>query len=146
MPRSHVPNRRPRLGLLAAALVGAACLAGVAAQDRTPPGGAAPPADLALVPPDALGFVHVHVSHLWQSEVGKNLRQRFAKELGPVQQEAEKALGLAVDDVDRATLLFLSPRDQAPLAVLTARKPVDRATILRALVPEPEEHQYKEKA
>src|SRR5262245_9860079 len=122
MSHSNIAHRPRRLAALALALVGAFCLAwyaggGSSAQDRAG-GAAALPADLALVPPDALGFAHVNVAQLWQNEVAKNLRQALAKEIGPAQQQAEKLLGLRIEDIDRATAFMLSTKDEGPMIAL----------------------------
>src|ERR1700731_1102772 len=52
------------------------------------------PAGLALVPLDAVGFVHVRVADLWNSELGKNYRLRFPKHAAETERGFESTLAL----------------------------------------------------
>jgi hypothetical protein len=113
----------------------------LAAQDQ-PPG--ALPADLALVPPDAMAFVHVRVAEVWNGPVGQKLRQQWAKELAVAQPMITQLAGVAPDEVERATAIFPSPSDN-PLVIVMTRKPIDRTKLLAAALPEPREHQHKGK-
>ena len=86
-----------------------ALLAAVAAL--APAGRAADlPADLALVPPDAIGFVHVRARDLWASDLMATLRATVEK-AGPRALVAFDAQFYpAPSTIDRVTLV-LSPSD-----------------------------------
>src|SRR5262245_30614272 len=152
-PKSNQPwPGYRRLGLMAAAVL---CAAGLSAlvkespvsaqgQANTPAASALPP-DLALVPPDAFGFVHVRVADLFNSVVGQKVRQQMAKELAPVNQECKKRLGVTPEEIDRLTLMMRSPKEEYPLVAVATVKPYDRQALLAVALPEHEEHKQKGK-
>ncbi len=125
------------LGLIAAAGVWLAHRPDASAQEKS-----ALPADLALVPTDATCFVHVRVGEVWNSELGKNVRKQFGKVLDEIVPQVEKNLGVAIGDVERGTLVMLSPRDNDPVFILTTAKPYDRTKLLAVLGANPEENRH----
>jgi hypothetical protein len=68
------------------------------------------PTGLALVPPDAVGFGYVRVADLWNSDLGKKLRQRFPKETTKMQEGLKKSLGLTPRDIESCTVPYYSFR------------------------------------
>jgi hypothetical protein len=117
------------------------------------------PSDLALVPPDALAFVHVRVAEIWQSEVGKAFRQTGAAERGLGELKAlEVELGVSVAELDRVTLVVSFPsgldelfgdggRNSEPrlVAIVRTLKPYARQRVLDAVAPGAREEKYREK-
>jgi prepilin-type processing-associated H-X9-DG protein len=130
----------------------AACIAGFTDRAALPaadqPGAPAKtslPPDLAQVPPDALAFVHVRLSDLLQSELGKKLQQQLGKEMGQANQESRKRLGVSLEEIDRATVVMLSPKEEYPLVLISTLKPFDRQAVLHAALPGHQERQVKGK-
>jgi hypothetical protein len=66
------------------------------------------PASLGLVPPDAVGFIHVRVADLWDSGLGKKLRQRFAKEANGLEKGLQDFMGLRPDELESVTMPYQS--------------------------------------
>lgn len=96
------------------------------------------PADLALIHPDALGFVHVRVADVWKHEALKDARKLFEK-AGP------RALG-ALDEqfvpkpstIERVTTIILpfdGRGEPAMVAVLRFSAPFDAAAIKKNYLP-----------
>lgn len=102
------------------------------------------PPDLALVPPDAVFFVHMRVAELWNSEAGKKLRAQMPKEAQEAQREFEKGAGLALADLDRITVLLVEPppRGDEPLLIASTTTPIERDKLLRVILREPQERQH----
>ncbi len=98
------------------------------------------PADLALVPRDALGFLSVRVADVLRTEGVKRLEQWAVKEAGALfpasadwQAEIQKELGLRPDQVERVTVVALSAQSGSLVAVLSATQDIDRSLLLKGL-------------
>ncbi len=105
------------------------------------------PADLALVPTDALGFARVRVAELWHGEAGKALLAHLAKNYPDDLKDAEQALGLPVGDVELVTFILLSPTGPSPgVQVITTTKPYDRERVTRTVVPGATKHEHRGKS
>ncbi len=65
------------------------------------------PAGLMLVPPQALGFLHVRLADVWYSDLGEAVRQKMPKETLQLARQIEKLWGVAPTDVESVTMLFL---------------------------------------
>jgi hypothetical protein len=93
------------------------------------------PADPALgpVPTDALAFVSVKVSKLWDHPAAKPVRDWVAAQTdGPL----DAVFGLPPADLDRVTAFVPALEPQAgnePVWLVTARKPFNEARVLKAL-------------
>lgn len=122
--------------LLAALLVG--CRGGSAQNSPatdgkggggTPGGGGA---GLALVPPDAAGFMHIRVAKLWNDETAKAIRQQLPEdEMDEMQEDFQRSLGVEPGEVESLTIVLLkfSPH----LGIM----PFGPRTRMEAPVPEP---------
>jgi len=122
---------------------------GVAAKDEPAPKTDLP-ADLALVPPEAFGFISIRVAEIWNHEGTKEARTRLAKDEPDVFQQLEKGLGVSPADVERLTFVMPrapGPNDNGPaVAILvTTTKPYDRKKLLDELVPESKEKKHKDR-
>lgn len=104
------------------------------------PAAAQPPAaDKALdaVPRDGFAFVTLKVSQAWDHPVAAPIREQFLKQADMVKQ-LEAVTGVAPADLDRVTLFWshLEHRGpDAPVVVLTTRRPYNEARVLKALIP-----------
>jgi hypothetical protein len=63
----------------------------------------APPPELALVPQDSFGFLHIRPADLWKGEVGAALRQQFADESAKINRATEPFLGAPFDEIESVT-------------------------------------------
>jgi hypothetical protein len=97
------------------------------------------PADLAAVPPSAIGFVHVRVSDLWKSELMKDLRANFLQAGPKALQAFEDRFYPPPSTIDRVTLLMLTPPSPAAappfVAIVAFSKPFDRDKAIKILLP-----------
>jgi hypothetical protein len=122
---------RPTLAILLALALGSAA----PAADKLPP-------DLALVPGDAVAFVHVKVAEVWKAEVFADARAIFEK-AGPKALAAlDSQFVPAPTTIDRATLVVLPGAKEGPpvLAVVLAfSKPFDAKAVVKANMPKAEE-------
>lgn len=97
------------------------------------------PEDLALVPKDALAFVHMRVADLWTSPT----LQFVQRQLDPKLFEAaslhlEKRFGLTLAEIDRITLVVLAqqpPQWPEPYFIVQTLKPINRERLLSVLLP-----------
>src|SRR5262249_55736937 len=104
------------------------------------------PADLDLVPRDALGFACVRVGGLLRTDLLEKFQRQLLKdnkgfdEILPLSEKGplfEKELGLNPLAIERATLVMLSPSlEGSGLVILGLTKPVDRKKILDRLLGE----------
>jgi hypothetical protein len=103
------------------------------------------PADLDLVPRDALGFVHVRAADLWRSDLAREFRV-LVDTAGPDAWKAfEKKSPINPAIVERVTFIFLTPqtlREPFPaadpeamsaLVLVTTKKPFDPFPLIQAL-------------
>jgi prepilin-type processing-associated H-X9-DG protein len=98
--------------------------------------------DLALIPADAAGFVHVRVADLYKSEHFRELRQL----LGKAGEDALRAFNSrfvpAPSSVDRVTVYFLAPKpgthdDPEAIAIIATSAPFDRAGLVKTFATGP---------
>jgi hypothetical protein len=140
-----------RLGGGAAVLAG--LLAAVAALNPAPRFAAAQPAeeaaaDLALVPADAVGFVHVRLADLWKNEMFAPLRKTW-------ERAGDKAIGAldeqfvpAPSSINRVTgFVLIDPesREPQPFGVINFSKPFDPAQVVKAYLPGAKKKQVGQK-
>jgi prepilin-type processing-associated H-X9-DG protein len=103
---------------------------------------AQPPADadLALVPTDAVGFVHVRAKDLWKTDLFAGFRQTFEK-AGPKAMAALDAQFVPkISTFERATGFLLLDERQHPLPFLVLRftAPFSAAEVVKAYMPDAE--------
>ena len=102
------------------------------------------PADLALVPEDAYGFLAVDLSALRKGRPGKELSQQATERLGKLLVSSEEALGLEPDQIERVVMSLRRSKDSntlsGPLVAVSTSSPYDRSRVLQALLPRSEEH------
>lgn len=141
-------------GVLVAAVVLA--LSSLRALDTLPDRGVA--ADLAAVPPDALGFVHLRVQDLWQSDLGKGIRQSAPKDLMDELSRVEQWLGVGVNDLERLTAVvlpgdalsrlggpFVSNIPPEAIVVAATLRPYDRVQLLSRILGKSRVEAYRTK-
>ncbi len=90
------------------------------------------PADLALVPRDAVGFVSVRVADWWNSELGKQA-QALVGLLGGLEEMKKQTGGLTPADIERVTVVAPEPTPNA-FVLVAANKPFDQQKIVAQLV------------
>lgn len=115
--------------------LGAALALTVATAAQPPsPAPAQPPAQASVaVPADALGFVSVKVSKLWDNPAAKPLRDYIATQKDGL---LESLVGVPFADIDRVTVVLSMPneqRDPEPIVIVTTREKYTDAKVLKAL-------------
>src|SRR4051794_5350938 len=83
------------------------------------------PDDLARVPAKARGVFSVRVADLWASDLGKEFRKAFGKDLEKTVQHVRDTVGLAPEDIERLTAAstdLLAPETGAVLILRTSKK------------------------
>jgi hypothetical protein len=101
--------------------------------------------ELAQIPSNPLAVVHIRLADLRNGDLGKNIGKQLPKELALLRQQTIKRLGLPFEEIDRLTLVWLSPKDWYPLVFVSAAKPYDREKVLATVLPEHQEHRQKDK-
>src|SRR5688500_7770206 len=109
---------------------GAALFAAAVFVSAAPARAADPPPDLALVPGDAAGFVHVRLADLWKHDLMSGLRSAVTA-AGPKALAAfEKQVYPDPATLDRATVIVLPPAggrgEPAVVAVIAFREAFDK--------------------
>ncbi|MFO0847461.1 MAG: DUF1559 domain-containing protein [Gemmataceae bacterium] len=131
---------RTRSALAAAALAGLAAVVGLSQAPRPaaaqPPAAATLPPDLALVPGDALGFVHVRLADIWKQDSLKEYRDIFRRAGPKALASLDEQFVPAPSTIDRVTavLLSLDPQQGNPAFAAIARfsAPFDPAKVRAA--------------
>jgi hypothetical protein len=153
---SHTPSEQPTRGfswcsllMLAAGL--AVVLVGdwpsLAADDAKP--AKALPADLALVPEDAAAFLYLEVGKHWNGPEAMTLEK--VAQSHPIvptwwARDLAKHIGVNLTDLERVVAIIADFQKMEDfVAILTTRKPFDRAKVLGALVPEAKEMKVEAK-
>ncbi len=85
---------------------------------------AALPPDLALVPPESLGFVQVRVSAIWETPFGKKMRRELGREMAIVEREVLKRLGVPMEKIKSATLFMQTLKDEQPVVIVNTLESV----------------------
>jgi hypothetical protein len=95
------------------------------------------PADLALVPADAVGFVHVRLADLWKNEVMSGFRKTWER-AGPQALAAlDKQFVPAPSTISRATaFVLLDPqKGPQPVGIFAFSAAFDRDAVLKSYLP-----------
>ena len=118
---------------------------------------AADPAATKLLTPDAKGFVHVRVGDIWTADVAKQLRN-FVGQAGPgMIADFDGSFYPAPSDVESFTVILFDtrfrdplpvgrPTDLTPVWVITSKKALDRAQLLKTMAKtgKPRKHNGKD--
>ncbi|HKB06500.1 MAG TPA: hypothetical protein VKD90_30170, partial [Gemmataceae bacterium] len=110
------------------------------------------PPDLALVPEDGLGFVHVRIADLWGHESLTEVRDVVKKAGDQAIASFDKRFASLPSNIDRLTLWYGRPRSKHKpdgdllFIVRLARRPSDQAAMRKLLAPEAEEKKGKRSA
>jgi hypothetical protein len=107
---------------------------------QLPAGDDALPADLALVPADGLGFVHVRLADVWKSEHFKEWRKTILKAGNEALAAFDNRFVPAPSSIDRVTVYVAAPsapdqREPNVVVVLATTKPIDQTAFLEHTVP-----------
>lgn len=136
---------------LFAALAGWTGTARLHAQAK--PNAALPP-DLELVPPDAVGFIHIRAAELWKSDALADLRRLITQAGTKALQAVDARFVPAPSTIERITVILpatktiaepfppLDPEAMSALLVVTTSKPFDRTQFLKGLAPESRPKKY----
>jgi Protein of unknown function (DUF1559) len=97
------------------------------------------PADLALVPGDAAGFVHLRVADIWKHEMMRTVRDTVQSAGVKALTAFEKQVYPSPSTIDRASIVLLPPKDdrEPPTVVGIVRftEAIDQAKLLKLHVP-----------
>jgi prepilin-type processing-associated H-X9-DG protein len=130
-----------RFSLRTAAVATVAALTAAVLTVREPRTAAAQPADLpadlALVPADALGFVHVRYADLWKNEAMADFRKTWEKAGPAALAGLDKQFVPAPSTVSRATaFVVMGEHGPKPIGVLAFSAAFDPAAVVKAYLPE----------
>jgi hypothetical protein len=96
------------------------------------------PADLDRVPRDAIAFCSLRVADTLKRPIAAALRKQLQDD--PTLSQFKLLLGLAVEDVERAVVVFLALKPEVEgVALVTTIKPYERERLLFVLAPEKKE-------
>jgi uncharacterized protein DUF1559 len=99
-------------------------------------GGQELPADLAFVPGDAVGFVHVRLVDIWKSELFKEWRETILKAGDEALAAFDKRFIPAPSSVDRLTVAAVpGRREPEALVILRTSKAIDRGAFFKHTLP-----------
>jgi hypothetical protein len=96
------------------------------------------PADLALVPADAVGFVHVRGADLWKNEILAPLRETFQKAGPKVLAALDEQFVPKISTFDRGTafvMLHGERREPVPFLVLRFTESFNADDVVKAYIP-----------
>jgi hypothetical protein len=96
------------------------------------------PADLALVPADAVGFAHVRLADVWTHDLMAGFRKTWEKAGPKALAELDRQFVPAPSTLARATAFVLFDGNKKPQAVgvLAFSRPFDPAAVLKSYLPD----------
>jgi hypothetical protein len=121
-----------RLGVSALVLI--LGIAGSAAADE--PKSQTIPADLAWVPTNCTGFVHIRFAELWDGPLGRNARKLLAAQEPQAFEQIEKSLGISLSQIDTVTIVlpeFTNENMHNMVFRVTTTEPYDAQRLLASL-------------
>ena len=109
-----------------------------APQAAAAPPPAALPADLALVPADAAGFVHIRLADLWQNEMMSNFRKTWEKAGPKALATLDKQFVPSPTTLVRGTAFVMLGDNQKPqvVGVLAFSAAFDQKAVLKTYLPD----------
>jgi prepilin-type processing-associated H-X9-DG protein len=128
--------------LQVSSLVLVLALAGDVAADE--PKSQTIPADLAWVPTNCTGFVHIRFAELWDGPLGRNARKILAAQEPQIFEHIEKSLGISLSQIDTVTIVLpeFSNENMNNLVIrVTTTEPYDAQRLLLSLGREIDEEQ-----
>jgi hypothetical protein len=107
------------------------------------------PTDLASVPPNCLGFIHVHGNDLWKSDAFKEFRELILRAGPDALKTFDKRFVPAPSTLDRLTVYVLPPgtnqvRGPMPVFIVSFSKPFEKETLLKQMFPQAEPIEVKQ--
>ena len=97
------------------------------------------PPDLAAVPGNAIGFVHIRAADLWKCDALKDFRKMIEKAGPKALQQFDDRFVPAPSTIDRITVFVLMPSDAGPeppfVGLIACNQPFDRAKLFKSLLP-----------
>jgi hypothetical protein len=100
---------------------------------------------LALVPPDATGFVSMRIADQLRGERGKVARELLQQQSPQIAMIEEK-LGVKIEDVERVIFVASEPKPETAWVIVALRKPIDPQKVLELTGQKEEEHSGKKYA
>jgi prepilin-type processing-associated H-X9-DG protein len=94
------------------------------------------PADLAWVPSNCTGFVHIRFAELWDGPLGRNARKILATQEPQAFEQVEKSLGLSLSQIDTVTIVlpeFTNENMHNMVFRVTTTEPYDAQRLLLSL-------------
>lgn len=120
-----------------------------ATLEEQQPRAVAPAEDLALIPGNAIGFARFAVHDIWTSKAMQQVRTQQGKPGLELLENAEKGLGVGIDNIEAVTLILLPEGGDPPLvAIFTTIRPYAQDSIREALLANErdQEKRYKDKS
>jgi Protein of unknown function (DUF1559) len=100
------------------------------------------PDDLSRAPAKGMLMVSLRPAELWNSELGKGMRDKMGKDVAALTGAIKGEVGLAPADVERLTIVLRDPGARAPLVLVRAVKKADRKAVVAAAVPGAKAEKY----
>ncbi len=129
-------QRLARRATAAAVTLAAAVFAFAPAPEAAAqPGGGAP--ELALVPADAAGFVHVRAADIWKSDVFAELRKTWERAGAKAIADLDKQFVPAPSSMARATgfVIMSAEKGPMPVGILSFSAPFNPADVAKTYLP-----------
>ncbi|MFO0795960.1 MAG: DUF1559 domain-containing protein [Gemmataceae bacterium] len=130
-----LPRLARRTAAAAAVLVAAVVAFSPTPEAAAQPAGGAP--ELALVPADAAGFVHVRAADVWKSDVFAELRKTFERAGAKAIADLDKQFVPAPTSLARATgFVFMSAeKGPQPVGIVSFSAPFNPADVAKTYLP-----------
>ncbi|HEV3144747.1 MAG TPA: DUF1559 domain-containing protein, partial [Gemmataceae bacterium] len=112
--------------------------------DADEPKGQQVPSELAWVPSNCTGFVHIRFAELWDGPLGRNARKILATSEPQAFEQIEKSLGLSLSQIDQVTIVlpeFTNENLRNMVVRITTTEPYDAQRLISSLGGSPENGQ-----
>src|SRR5579864_614704 len=108
----------------------------VASASADEPKSQSVPPDLAWVPANCTGFVHIRFAELWYGPLGRNARKILAGQEPQALEQIEKSLGISLSQIDTITIVLPEFKDDNAhnmVVRVTTTEPYDAQRLLESL-------------
>ncbi|HLW67315.1 MAG TPA: DUF1559 domain-containing protein [Gemmataceae bacterium] len=108
----------------------------VASASADEPKSQSVPPDLAWVPANCTGFVHIRFAELWDGPLGRNARKILAAQEPQAFEQIEKSLGISLSQIDTITIVLPEFKDDNAhnmVVRVTTTEPYDAQRLLESL-------------